>query len=66
MTNVFMFFEPKGSFRDVKVSSKRTARDFARALREMTEELYPEAEKIRLVMDNPNTHTPAAPSWVVF
>ncbi len=60
MTNVFMFFEPKGCFRDVKVSSRRTARDFARAVKDMADNLYPEAEKIRLVMDNLNTHTPAA------
>lgn len=59
-TNLFAFFEPKGGFRRVEVSERRTAKDFALAMKLLVDELYPQAETIRLVLDNLNTHTPAA------
>jgi transposase len=59
-TNLFAFFEPKGGFRRVEVSERRTAKDFALAMKRLVDELYPQAETIRLVLDNLNTHTPAA------
>lgn len=59
-TNLFAFFEPKGGFRRVEVSERRTAKDFALAMKGLVDELYPQAETIRLVLDNLNTHTPAA------
>ena len=59
-TNLFAFFEPKGGFRRVEVSQRRTAKDFALAMKLLVDELYPQAESIRLVLDNLNTHTPAA------
>jgi len=59
-TNLFAFFEPKGGFRRVEVSQRRTAKDFALAMKLLVDELYPQAETIRLVLDNLNTHTPAA------
>ncbi len=59
-TNLFAFFEPKGGFRRVEVSERRTAKDFALAMKRSVDELYPRAETIRLVLDNLNTHTPAA------
>lgn len=59
-TNLFMFFCPKGGFRRVQVSTRRTKKDFALAIGRLVDEHYPEAKKIRLVLDNLNTHTPAA------
>jgi transposase len=59
-TNLFAFFEPKGGFRRVEVSERRTAKDFALAMKRLVDELYPQAETIRLVLDDLNTHTPAA------
>jgi transposase len=58
--NLFMFFEPKASWRHVDLRERRTARDFAQQMRKLAEDHYPEAEKIRVVLDNLNTHTPAA------
>ena len=58
--NLFMIFEPKASWRHVDLSERRTACDFAQQMRKLGDEHYPEAEKIRVVLDNLNTHTPAA------
>ena len=58
-TNLLAFFEPKRGFRRVEVSERRTAKDFALAMKLLVNELYPQAETIRLVLDNLNTHTPA-------
>jgi hypothetical protein len=57
--NLFMLFEPLAGKRRMKVTDRRTARDFAEVLRELVES-YPAAEKIVLVMDNLNTHKPAS------
>ena len=59
-TNLFAFFEPQAGFRHMEVSQRRTAKDFALAMKRLVDELYPRAETIRLVLDNLNTHTPAA------
>ena len=59
-TNLFAFFEPKGGWRHLDISERRTAVDFAEAMRRLAEEHYPEAEKVRVVLDNLNTHTPAS------
>jgi hypothetical protein len=58
--NVFAFFEPKEGWRHLEVTERRTAVDFAHAMRRLADEHYPKAEKIRVVMDNLNTHTGAA------
>lgn len=58
--NLFMFFEPKASWRHIDLRERRTARDFAQQMRKLADDHYPEAEKIRVVLDNLNTHTPAA------
>ena len=42
------------------VTERRTKKDWAACVREMVDEIYPEAERIVLVMDNLNTHTPAS------
>jgi hypothetical protein len=57
--NLFLWFEPLAGQRHVKVTHRRTARDFAEALRDLIDS-YPTAEKIVLVMDNLNTHKPAS------
>ena len=53
--NLFMIFEPLGGKRRVKVTDRRTARDFAEVIGELAQS-YPDADKIVLVMDNLNTH----------
>ena len=58
--NIFMNFEPLAGRRSVKVTDRRTAVDFAQAIRELVDDQYPDAEKIVLVMDNLNTHKPAS------
>jgi hypothetical protein len=46
--------------RTLKVTEQRTKKDWALFMQEVLEEHYPEAEKVVLVMDNLNTHTPAS------
>lgn len=58
--NLFMLFEPLAGQRQVKVTERRTAIDCAQVIQELVDVQYPQAEKIVLVMDNLNTHTPAA------
>ena len=60
VTSVFMLSEPLAGKRYVRVRSRRTQIDFAEIIRELCDELYPDAEKIVLVMDNLNTHTIAS------
>jgi transposase len=58
--NLFLVFEPLAGTRRVEVTERRTNQDFARIIRRLVDEWYPEAEKIVLVLDNLSTHTPAA------
>jgi len=58
--NVFLACEPLAGKRYVQVTEHRTKQDFALFLRTLVNDVYPQAEKIILVMDNLNTHTPAA------
>jgi hypothetical protein len=60
VANLFMFFEPFQGQRHIKVTDTRTRLDWAEAMRELSDEIHPEAEKIVVVLDNLNTHTPAA------
>ena len=60
VANLFMVFEALAGKRHVKVTERRTKKDWAECVREMVDELYPQAERIVLVMDNLNTHTPAS------
>jgi hypothetical protein len=57
VANLFMMFEPLARRREVTVTERRTAQDFAHCLRDLAETQYPDAEKIILVMDNLNTHS---------
>ncbi len=57
VSNQFMMCEPLRGWRHVKVTARRTRRDYAECIRERVEVHYPRAEKIRLVQDNLNTHS---------
>lgn len=55
--NIFLYIEPlQGTF-VTKVTEQRTKPDWARTIKELVDERYPDAQKITLVMDNLNTHT---------
>jgi len=54
--SIFVFTEPLASWRHVVASKRRTKQDWALQIRESLEIYYPYAKKIRLVMDNLNTH----------
>ncbi len=56
VANLFMIFEPLIGKRHVKVTQRRTKIDWAYCVREMVDQIYPDAEQIVLVMDNLNTH----------
>lgn len=56
-----MVFEPLACERRAPVTERRTRLGFAEALRFISDEMRPEAERIVLVMDNPNTRTMGSP-----
>ena len=58
--NLFMLFAPLEGWRHVEVTERRTAIDYAKILRDLADIHFPKAEKIVLVQDNLNTHTPAS------
>ena len=58
--NLFMFFCPLRNWRHVTVTDRRTTVDYAHCMRELVDELLPDAHRIRVVQDNLNTHTPVA------
>ncbi len=58
--NLFLACEPLAGWRQVAVTQRRTMQDFAQQMRWLVDETYPEAEVVRVVMDNLNTHRPAS------
>ena len=58
--NLFLTCEPLAGHRHLTVTAPRTAVDVAKAVRDLLEVRYPQAERVVLVMDNLNTHKPAA------
>jgi hypothetical protein len=58
--NLFMLVQPLAGWRQVTVSERRTKIDFAEQMRRLVDEQFPEAIRIRVVLDNLNTHGPAA------
>ena len=58
--NVFMFVDANRSWRHAKVTDRRTCLDFAECLRDLVDEHYPHADKIRVVLDNLSAHRPSA------
>jgi len=61
MCDLWMFTEPLGCWREVRVSQRRTAIDWARQIKALVDHpRYAQAERITLVCDNLNTHTLAS------
>jgi transposase len=58
--NIFMFVDVNEPWRHAKVTDQRTAADFADCMRDLVDDHYPDADKIRVVLDNLSTHSPAA------
>jgi hypothetical protein len=58
--NLFLACAPHLGWRQVRVTARRTAVDAAHALRDLVDAQFPAAERIVLVTDNRNVHTPAA------
>ncbi len=57
---LFLAVEPLAGKRYVWVRNRRTKCDFADVLRDLVDNIYPDAEQITLVMDNLNTHKPGS------
>jgi hypothetical protein len=55
--DVFLFTEPLGNWRCVEITERRTRIDWAQQIKNLVDIHYPEAARIRLVMDNLNTHS---------
>jgi hypothetical protein len=62
--NLFMFFEPLAGYRHVQVTARRTQQDFAQCMQWLGDEAYPEAEVIRVVLDNLTGHH--TPDWLIW
>jgi hypothetical protein len=60
VANLFLVTQPLGAWRHVDVTDRRTKHDFAHQMRDLVDRHFPDAERIRVVLDNLNTHTPAA------
>ena len=58
--SIFAFVEPLGGRHHVSVREHRTADDWAEEIKYLVDVMYPDVEKIILVMDNLNTHKPAS------
>lgn len=58
--NLFVVFQPLVGWRQVKVTERRTKQDFASCMKELVDVHFSEAQVVRVVLDNLNTHTPAA------
>ena len=55
-----VFLDTHRSWREVKITDQRTAADFAHCMRDPADIHYPQANRIRMVMDNLSTHTAGA------
>jgi hypothetical protein len=55
-----VFFQPLTGWRHVEVTEWRTKIDFAHCMQYLVDERFPEADKVVVVLDNLNTHTPAS------
>ena len=58
--NVFIAYEPLAGRRYLKVSQRRTRKDWAHFIEDLLTKRYGQAERVVLVMDNLNTHSPAS------
>jgi len=60
IADLFMLFEPLQGKRYLCVTEQRRRVEWAQVMKHLADDLYPQAEKIVVVLDNLNTHTPAA------
>jgi transposase len=58
--NLFMFVAPFERWRHVKVTERKGNVDFAECMRDLVDEHFPDADVIRVVLDNLSTHRPGA------
>lgn len=58
VANLFLFFNPLENKRWIQVTRRRCRTDWALAMQELADEIYPDANKIIVVLDNLNTHSP--------
>jgi DDE superfamily endonuclease len=58
--NLFMIYQPLAGWRHVAVTEHRTMKDFAYQMQWLVDIAYPEAERVRVVLDNLNTHRAAS------
>lgn len=58
--NLFVFCQPLAGWRQVKATQHRKKTDFAECMQELVDIHFPDAELIKIVLDNVNTHTPGA------
>ena len=58
--NLLLVCEPQAGWRHIEVTMQRTMHDFAHQMRWLVDDRYPKAKVIRVVLDNLNTHRPAA------
>lgn len=60
VADLFLLFEPLQGKRYIQVEKQRRRIEWAQVMKSLADELYPEAERIVVVIDNLNTHTPEA------
>ena len=60
VANIYLCFDRHRGWRHAKVTETKKAADFAELMRELVDVHYPDAERIRVVLDNLNTHQPAS------
>jgi hypothetical protein len=58
--NLFLASEPLDGWRTVTVKDRRTTEDWVTFIKQLVDEHYPDADRIRVVLDNLNTHKPEA------
>lgn len=60
VANLFLVCEPLRGWREIQVSDRRTRRDWAACVKDLVNVHYPNAERVVLVMDQLNIHSPAS------
>ena len=58
--NIFMAVEFKAGKRTTRVTSRRTKRDFAKFIKHLVDKVYPDVDRLHIVLDNLNTHNESA------
>ncbi len=58
--NVFIFYQPLTGWRRVLIRDTRNRIDFAECMKTLADDWFPQADKIRVVLDQLNTHTPGS------